>query len=203
MIIRYVGVVILGSLFAISGFAQGPCFVQSSNLACVISQEYGAGPAAFSGGQPKGSFSQVLEPFGGHPIHFSNEFAVTLQPLTAEIGREANLLPLASPSSGVVLVYDPSLKSFVTATDSLGPVLGERAETVGRHHLFIGFSYQFFNFDKLDGIKLNNFPAVLTHTADNMDNSNSKTGVTRNCSLTGSDNLGSCSFVRDRIDTAN
>jgi Putative MetA-pathway of phenol degradation len=196
MIIRFVGVVILGSLFAITALAQGPCFVQSSNLACVISQEYGAGPAAFSGGQPKGSFSQVLEPFGGHPIHFSNEFAVTLQPLTAEIGREANLLPLASPSSGVVLVYDPSLKTLVTGTDSLGPVLGERAETVGRHHLFIGFSYQFFNFDQLDGVNLNNFPAVFTHTDDKFD------AFPDSCSINGN-SLGACGFVRDRIETVN
>ena len=52
MIIKCAGMAILGGLFAVSAFGQGPCFVQSSNLACVISQEYGAGPAAFSGGQP-------------------------------------------------------------------------------------------------------------------------------------------------------
>lgn len=196
MTIRFVGVVILGGLFAISAFAQGPCFVQSSNLACVIPQEYGAGPAAFSGGQPKGSFSQVLEPFGGHPIHFSNEFAVTLQPLTTEIGRETNLLPLASPSSGVILVYDPSLKTLVTGTDSLGPILGERAETVGRHHLFVGFSYQFFNFDQLDGVNLNNFPAVFRHTDDKFD------AFPDSCSVNGN-SLGTCGFVRDRIETVN
>jgi Putative MetA-pathway of phenol degradation len=184
-------------LWSGSAFAQsGPCSSQSNKLACALPQEFGPGLA----------FNDVLEPVGRHPAHFSvgtSDFAATIKPLTSEISRQANLLPIASPSSGVVLVYDRSINSFVTATDSLGPVLGERAETVGRHHLFIGFSYQFFNFDKLDGINLNNFPAVLTHTADNMDNSNSKTGVTRNCSLTGSDNLGSCSFVRDRIDTAN
>ena len=80
-------------------------------------------------------------------------------------------MPLASPSSGVILVYDPTLKTLVAGTDSLGPILGERAETVGRHHLFIGFSYQFFNFDKIDGVNLNNFPAVITHTNDSRDNS--------------------------------
>ena len=86
--------------------------------------------------------------------------------MTAEIGRQANLLPLASPSSGFVLTYDSSLKTFVTSNDSLGPILGERAETVGRHRLFIGFSYQFFNFNKIDSVDLHNIPVVLPHAED-------------------------------------
>ncbi len=179
-----------------SAFAQGgPCASQSTNLACALPQEYGTGLA----------FNNVLDKIGRHPAHFSvgtSDFAATIKPLTQDISRQANLLPIASPSSGVVLVYDKSINSFTTATDSLGPVLGERAETVGRHHLFVGFSYQFFNFDKLDGINLNNFPAVLTHTDDNMDNS-PKGGPAVTCSITGTQNLGGCAFVRDRIDTAN
>ena len=115
------------------------------------------------------------------------------------------------PSSGIILVYDPSLKTFVAGTDSLGPILGERAETVGRHRLFVGFSYQFFDFDKLDGVKLNNFPNVLTHADDSNDNSTPTAPIT--CSTGGHSiggvpvnsavNLGGCAFVRDRIDTQN
>jgi hypothetical protein len=175
--------------------ASGPCAAQSSKLACALPQEFGPGLA----------FSGVLEPVGRHPAHFSvgtSDFAATIKPLTQDISRQANLLPIASPSSGVVLVYDPSLKTFVAGTDSLGPVLGERAETVGRHHLFVGFSYQFFNFDKLDGINLRNFPAQLTHTDDSTDNS-APGGPVNNCSLTTATNLGGCAFVRDRIDTQN
>src|SRR5882762_3756476 len=121
----------------------GPCSQKSNKLACVIPQEYG--PNAFA-------FTNVLLPIPGteHPEHYNSgtgDIAVRLTPLTKAIGRQANLLPLASPSSGII--YDPSLKTF-TGTDSLGPVLGERAETVGQHKLFIGFSYQFFDFDKID-----------------------------------------------------
>ncbi|MGA8073965.1 MAG: hypothetical protein WB995_10840 [Candidatus Acidiferrales bacterium] len=184
-----------------SAFAQappaptGPCATQSSKLACVIPQEYGS--SAFN-------FTNVLFPVGFHGLHFESDFATTLKPLTADIGRQANLLPLASPSSGVVLVYDSSLKTFVTGSDSLGPILGERAETVGRHRLFIGFSYQFFDFDKIDSVNLHNFPAVLTHTDDSRDNS-PPGGPPVPCSINGpsSENLNGCSFVRDRIDTIN
>jgi len=179
-------------------FAQGPCSVQSSKLACVIPEEYGSkSGTAFN-------FTQVLYPAGFHTTHYSSDFSTTLQPLTADIGRQANLLPLASPSSGVLLTYDPSLKTFVTSTDSLGPILGERAQTVGRHRLFIGFSYQFFDFDQLGSINLHDFPAVLTHTDDDHDNS-PVNGPAVTCSInsTVGQNLGGCAFVRDRIDTVN
>jgi hypothetical protein len=178
-----------------SAFAQGPCSAQSSKLACVIPQEYGSSAFDFTG---------VLYPIPGsfHPQHFNRgagDIESRLAPLTSDIGRQANLLPLASPSSGVVLSYDPSLKTLVASTDSLGPVLGERGETVGRHRLFLGFSYQFFNFDKIDGISLRNIPAVLTHTDDPFDN------APISCSInpaTGS-NLTGCAFVRDLIKTVN
>lgn len=179
-----------------SVFAQGPCSSQSGKLACVLPLEYGTG----------GAFSDVLDNYGDtshHPLHYESDFGTTLKPLQAAIGRQANLLPLASPSSGVILVYDPALKTLVTGTDSLGPILGERAETVGRHHLFIGFSYQFFDFDKIDGVNLANFPAVLTHTNDNRNNSLPPPAPPVTCSINGPNNLNSCAFVRDRIDTMN
>ena len=179
-----------------AAIAQGPCSIQSSKLACAIPLEYGTG----------GAFNDVLDNYGGtshHPLHYVSDFSTTLQPLQSAIGRQANLLPLASPSSGVILVYDPTLKTLVAGTDSLGPILGERAETVGRHHLFIGFSYQFFDFDKIDGVNLNNFPAVLTHTDDNRNNSLPPPATPVTCSVIGTNNLNGCAYVRDRIDTMN
>jgi hypothetical protein len=211
---RYVGLAVLTFVLCCcacgSAFAQGPCASQSSQLACVIPQIYGVGSSSSSAV----GFSAVLyHPPSpqGHPFHFVNSFTTNLEPLTNDIGREANLLPLASPSSGIILTFDPSLKTFVASTDdSLGPVLGERAETVGRHRLFVGFSYQFFNFTKLDGISLQDFPAVLTHTDDVSDDfpgvvSGGKlTGGL--CSATGTrgyNSLNGCGFVRDRIETQN
>jgi hypothetical protein len=177
-----------------TAFAQGPCSAQSSKLACVIPQEYGSKAFDFTG-----VLYQIPKSF--HPVHFQSDFSTLLKPLTSDIGRQATVLPLASPSSGVVLAYDPSLKTLVARTDSLGPVLGERGETVGRHRLFLGFSYQFLNFDKIDGISLRNIPAVLTHTDDKFDNSTPSNPIT--CSITTANNLTGCAFVRDLIKTVN
>jgi hypothetical protein len=189
---------LVGFIFSCaSAFAQGPCSAQSSKLACVIPQEYGSNAFDFTG---------VLYPIPNsfHPQHYNSgpgDIEGRLAPLTSDIGRQANLLPLASPSSGVALTYDPSLKTFVASTDSLGPILGERGETVGRHRLFLGFSYQFFNFDKIDGVNLRNIPAVLTHTDDKFDNATKANPIT--CSITTANNLTGCAFVRDLIRTVN
>jgi len=171
-------------------YAQGPCSTQSSALACVIPQEYGSAHPF--------TLEDELFPIGQHPEHFDPAINAKLKPFAADIGTQANLLPIASPSSGFVLTYDPSLKTFVTSTDSLGPILGERAQTVGRYHLAIGFSYQFFDFDKIDGVNLHDFPLVFTHEDDSHDG---PPGVT--CSVNGANNIGRCGFVRDRINTIN
>jgi hypothetical protein len=177
-------------LSSTSAFGQGPCAHANGKLACVIPQEYGANtPFAFSS---SGLFFNQ-----GHEGHFDTSILNAFRPLTADIGRQANLLPLASPSSGFVLTYDPSLKTFVTSNDSLGPILGERAETVGRHRLFIGFSYQFFNFDKIDSVDLHDIPVVLTHAEDNnVDNPGKDCAINKG-------NLNGCSFVRDIVSTTN
>jgi hypothetical protein len=200
-------VVILG-LSSVNLVAQGPprvtgpCAVQSNKLACVIPQEYGVvsdNPINFNG---------ALYPFGGppgvrdtHPGHFASDFSTTLSPLTGDIARQANLLPLASPSSGVLLSYDASLKTFVVSTDSFGPILGERGDTIGRHKLFVGFSYQYFNFDQIDGVNLRSVPAVFAHRPDTTDDApsicNSSTAAPA------AQNLNGCAFVRDAIATQN
>src|ERR1700723_489773 len=192
------------SLSLISVFAQqltGPCTVQSGKLACVIPEEYGV-----VSNQPI-SFNGALYSYGPagvrdtHPGHFASDFSTTLSPLTGDIGRQANLLPLASPSSGVLLTYDPSLKTFVVSTDSLGPILGERGDTIGRHKLFLGFSYQYFNFDQIDGINLRSVPAVFAHRPDINDDAPSSCSSL--VSAPPSANLGGCAFVRDAIGTQN
>jgi hypothetical protein len=179
-------------LFLCSGsFAQGPCSRKNSDLACVIPQAYGPGGFSAAG---QGVFANQE-----HEGHFDASIASSLAPLTKDIGRQTNLLPLASPSSGVLLTYDSTLKTFVTTTDSLGPILGERAETVGRHRIFLGFSYQFFDFDHIDGVNLHNFPAVFVHAPDTVDNP----GKSCTANITSTANLNGCAFVRDLITTVN
>lgn len=161
----------------------------SDKLVCVIPGVYG----------PNGLSLDA----NGHQGHFEESFLTSsLEPLNSAIGSQSTLLPLASPTSGITFSWDPVAKVFAASTDSFGPILGERAETIGRHKLALGFSYQHFKFDSLDGINLNRLPAVYTHQDDSVDG---PPGTT--CSINAPNpspsNTDGCGFVRDVVNTNN
>src|SRR5437879_10988888 len=115
----------------------------SDKLVCSIPQVYG--PLALSGanGDPR----QVLLTARGHEAHFENDFVATFTPINEAVGIQVSQLPVASPSSGITFVYDPSLKTFTPSTDeSIGTIIGDRESTIGRDHLFMGFWYYLLHF---------------------------------------------------------
>jgi hypothetical protein len=147
-----------GMLLASTAVGQGVCPLNgtlSKSLICLIPQIYG--PFGLSSGGP-------LLTAHGHEAHFENDFVAQFRPISEAVGTQISGLPKASPSSGITFVYDPALKTFTPATEqTLGPILGERADTIGRNRVYVGFSYQYFNFDTIDGTALNKIPAVFQH----------------------------------------
>lgn len=78
------------------------------------------------------------------------------------IATQVSQLPLASASAGTVVLY----KAGVPETyDNLGPILSDRAQTIGRHRLFLGFTASQFVFTDIDGIHLSNVPFTYEATA--------------------------------------
>ena len=178
--------------------AQGVCptGTSSDKLACLVPQVYGV-----DGINPKIAF--------GQPGTFSTNFLTdSLSPVQSSIARESALLPLASPSSGITFTWDPAAKVFASSTDSFGPILGERADTIGKYKVFLGFSYQYFNFKTLDGMNLNHLPVVLSQPDDTTTFfQNGNTGPVCSASAPASSNdpssfLG-CGYIRDVISTVN
>jgi len=76
------------------------------------------------------------------------------------IAQVLGQLPLAVPVSGFVLGIDAKTGVPVNINENLGSVLTERGNTVGKYKLFVGFTYQRFVFQTVDGVKLNNLPFV-------------------------------------------
>jgi hypothetical protein len=177
----------------------------SNKLICLIPQVYG--PFGF-GFDPatQSSTQSVLFTGDHHAAHFDNDFLATFAPINEAVGIQVSQLPIASPSSGITFQFDKATKLEVPTTDeSLGPIVGERAGTIGRKKLFIGFSYQYFNFSTIDGQDTKNVPTVLQHQpfspvppiipACPPPNGQSN--------LTGTKYDGDPCFVRDYIQTAN
>lgn len=167
-----------------------PPGVKSDKLVCLIPQVFGSNGLQVANPDATGEF-QV------------NFLSTSLQPLTSAIARQAALLPLASPSSGITFSWDPAAKVFIPSIGSLGPILGDRADTIGKYQVALAFDYQYFKFDTIDGIDLKNLPVVLTQPDFNLN------GVT--CSLNAPSNNpnpspisnGPCSFIRDVVVTSN
>jgi hypothetical protein len=98
-----------------------------------------------------------------HSAHFNSSFESDFSQINTAIATQLLALPLPSPASGFTYSFDPSLGVFTRTTQSFGPILTERAETIGKKKFNIGFSYQHFGFDSIGGIPLNNIPVVFTH----------------------------------------
>lgn len=128
--------------------AQNLCSAANGNLICVIPQLY----------SPTGG---VNLPNQAHSAHFNGAFQTNTAALNSSVGTELSSLRFASPTSGITFVFENGVMR--RTTESYGPILGERAETIGRHRIFIAGTYQYFPFSTLDGIDLKHFPAVYNH----------------------------------------
>jgi hypothetical protein len=84
--------------------------------------------------------------------------------LNTAIATQLTLLPVASPASGFTYEIDLNTGLFRRSAQSFGPVLTERGETIGRHKVYLGATFQRFRFNKIDGVPLHNFPTVFTQT---------------------------------------
>jgi hypothetical protein len=91
--------------------------------------------------------------------------------LDAAIASQASLFPLASPASGIVYTNDPVLQIPVpSGSDSFGPVMFERGETLHKGKVFIAFTYQNFQFSNMDGINLKSVPAFFPTAVNGVPN---------------------------------
>jgi hypothetical protein len=161
-----------------------PAGVVSNKLICVIPQVYG--PNGLEAKNP------------AEPAQFDVNFLTSgLSALQSSIARQSALLPLASPSSGFIYLWNPSVKAFVSSPDSFGPILGERADTIGRHHLYLGFDYQYFHFNKLDNQDLGKMPIAMPQSPTVFN------GAT--CTLDGTTDqqTGGCGPIRDVMASMN
>jgi hypothetical protein len=59
--------------------------------------------------------------------------------------------PVASASSSIIYAYDPEIDAIRRRPGLLGPILGERAETVGKGKFDFGVTYSYVDLATIDG----------------------------------------------------
>jgi hypothetical protein len=145
-------------LIATAAWAQDPYRLASpvTNLATLFTDLFGSSglivdsEATLPGEQP-------------HSAHFNSDFQSNFSKFNTALVNQFVTVPLPSPASGFTYRFDPSLGVFERTTQSFGPILAERAETVGARRVSFGFASQHFTFDTVEGLDLHKVPAIFTH----------------------------------------
>jgi outer membrane putative beta-barrel porin/alpha-amylase len=115
-------------------------------------------PNPWNCNNPKNNHLICLVPVATRSIGAVNSPAPTFN---SSFASQLSQLPLLSSGSGIVLTLDKTLGVYV-ASENLGPILTDRAQTIGRHKLLLAFAFQYFHFNSIDGTDLNAAPFVFT-----------------------------------------
>jgi hypothetical protein len=115
---------------------------------------------------PRGLIVDSLATLPGeqpHTAHFVSDFQFNFGQFTTALVNQLVSVPLPSPGGGFTYQFDPSLGVFQRTTNSFGPILTDRASTIGARKVSVGFAFQRFTFDTVEGLSLSKVPAVFTH----------------------------------------
>lgn len=121
----------------------------SSSLACLAAVSLTPSGSGFSPASP------LQRPA-------SNTFSPsTLAFLSGDIGTEVSQIPLASPASGIIYANNPVTQLPERLDQSFGPILTQRAQTIGRHKWYFATTYQYFLLQDIDSQALKSTGAVI------------------------------------------
>ena len=136
-------VLFLGVLGSVPAAAQANiCTKHLNSLFCLPNSLYGT---------PQGTASNPFLPW---------------TPMFSAAGAQLSLLPLPSPASGILLRFDRSKAVYTQVNETLGPILSERAETIGKHRLFLALDYQRFMSDAMRDIIVGEVEAIRAELPD-------------------------------------
>jgi hypothetical protein len=94
--------------------------------------------------------SVLVDPPNAADLPGMSPFTLVTQ-IEQQIAAQLSSLPLGSSSGGFTYRYEPALGTFTRSTQTFGPAFAERAQTLGRHRINVGMSYQRSRYSHLDG----------------------------------------------------
>ncbi len=118
-------------------------------------------------------FPVSAEILGVHTVGtpFVNNVQQIAGPINASIAAQLTQLPIPSATVGTVFIQQKGSEVPVSF-ENLGPILTDRPDTVGKGHIFLGFSFQHFNFNAFDGQSLGALPVGFTFSQASPFNAN-------------------------------
>lgn len=158
MRVAIVAAVISLFVYAAPAHAQDPynVTVNVSELSRIFTELYGPNGLVVNS-------SAALAGGVSHSAHFNSAFESEFSQFGTALTSQIVSLPLPAPASGFTYRFDPGLGVFIRSTSTFGPILAERADTIGARRVSIGFAYQRLAFDTIENLDLQSIPAVFTH----------------------------------------
>jgi len=96
-----------------------------------------------------------------HTAHFSpltndpnNPVIGIVQSFNTQMAKQFSTFPLGSSTGGLTYVFDETVGTFRRGSPSFGPMFAERALTIGRRKLSVGFNYQHTSYNTFEGQNL-------------------------------------------------
>jgi hypothetical protein len=165
--------IVLLALSRTAAMAQTTVQATSPTLAELLQNIYG----------PRGLVvdSDAVLPDGStHSAHFNGAFQSEFTQMNIALIQQLGALPMPSPASGFTYTFDSTTGTFVRSTQSFGPILAERSETIGRGRFAFGYNLQHFSFESFDGLRLSHINSVFTHDDANLGGGRSDIITTKN-----------------------
>ncbi|WP_119461480.1 transporter [Rhodospirillaceae bacterium SYSU D60014] len=106
-------------------------------------------------------------PFPSHAPHFTASSLGGLNELNQAVTANAGLFPFSSVVAG--FTFNVELGVPVRTTESLGPLIAERASTLGEGNLYLGVSYSRIDYQRFEGDSLNDLSLIFSHEDVNQD----------------------------------
>jgi hypothetical protein len=82
-----------------------------------------------------------------------------------QLGSQLSSFPLGSSAGGFTWTFSPDMGAFRRSSESFGPIFAERALTVGKKKLNLGFNYQHASFNNIEGKSLSDKSIKVYSTA--------------------------------------
>lgn len=131
--------------------AQAASAQEQGNVGSLVSDLYGGDGIRIAAGNAQFP----------HTAHFTAESAEQLNDLNRVLSANIGNFAFNSAVSGVT--FDVEQGVPVRSDQSLGPIIGERAATIGRGRVNVGASYTIVDYKQLDGRNLNDLSLELDH----------------------------------------
>jgi len=99
-----------------------------------------------------------------HEAHFQGASSSALDQLNQRLATDFAVFPFSSSAGSFSFAFDSDLGTFVSTTDTLGPIFAERAATIGKGKWSVSMYGTFFEYDTFNGKSIHDLHVQGKHS---------------------------------------